>query len=203
MSIDEIYKSPKDVESDRMTARFLVLGYGVHVARFYGVEGFWMEFGVNTGETINFIARRERVNTIYGFDSFAGLPEDWIEGYPKGCFNTNGRKPKVENNVELVEGLFQKSLIPFMEEFTKVDKGEAPVSFLHIDSDLYSSAKFVLETLKNRIVRGTVICFDEMINFPNYQEHEFRAFNEFLEETGKKAFPLCHNNYEQVAFQIN
>jgi hypothetical protein len=42
----------------------------------------WLEFGVATGTTINYISRFTN-DKVYGFDSFEGLPENWREGYDK------------------------------------------------------------------------------------------------------------------------
>jgi hypothetical protein len=41
------------------------------------VDGLYAEFGVNNGGTIAYIARQKPAQTIHGFDSFEGLPEDW------------------------------------------------------------------------------------------------------------------------------
>ena len=41
------------------------------------VDGHYLEFGVFTGGTIRFIARRIGQRIIHGFDSFKGLPEAW------------------------------------------------------------------------------------------------------------------------------
>ncbi len=54
------------------------------------VEGAYLEMGVCTGITINFITALNPERTIYGFDSFEGLPSAW-EGrsdlqIPKGVF---------------------------------------------------------------------------------------------------------------------
>lgn len=49
------------------------------------VEGLILEFGVWRGGTINHIAGKTK-RTVYGFDSFEGLPEDWFTGVPKGHF---------------------------------------------------------------------------------------------------------------------
>lgn len=55
----------------------------------------------------------------------------------------------------------------------------------------------------DNIVSGTVIVFDEFYNYPGAQEHEFRAFQEFLERTRKKPVYLADNQYfEQAAVQI-
>ena len=39
----------------------------------------------------------------------------------------------------------------------------------------------VFDLLGNRIVPGTIIVFDEYLNYPGWQEHEYRAFQEFLQ----------------------
>ena len=65
-------------------------------------------------------------------------------------------------------------------------------AFIHIDSDLYSSAKTVLTLLQKQIVSGTVIVFDEYFNYPNWQQHEFRAFQEFVRD--------CDIHYEYIAY---
>jgi hypothetical protein len=39
----------------------------------------------------------------------------------------------------------------------------------------------VLEGLAAHIVSGTVILFDEYLNYPGWQEHEFKAFAEYVE----------------------
>ena len=143
-------------------------------------KGLFLEFGVFSGRTINIIAgsvEKEGI-IVHGFDSFEGLPEDWNDSAKKGTFNMDGLLPIVNNNVQLHKGWFDDSLPVFLKE----NKGN--VSFLHIDSDLYSSAKTVLSLLKKQIVPGTFILFDEYFNYPSFEQHELKAFHEFLEETG-------------------
>ena len=55
---------------------------------------------------------------------------------------------------------------------------------MHIDCDLYSSTRTVLSLLEPRIVPGTIIVFDEYLNYPGWQAHEKRAFAEFVGRTG-------------------
>ena len=52
-----------------------------------------------------------------------------------------------------------------------------PVALLHLDSDIYSAAIFVLRTLiaDHRIVSGTVIVFDELFNYCGFENHESLA----------------------------
>lgn len=75
--------------------------------------------------------------------------------------------------------------------------------FLHIDCDLYSSTKVVFDFLKNQIVKGTVIVFDEYFNYPGWQNGEFKAFKEFVIQNNVEYEYLTYNRYhEQVAVII-
>lgn len=160
--------------------------------------------GVCTGKTINFIAALNPTKTIYGFDSFEGLPEDWVRKdkvMKKGTFGYKKRNfiPPVLNNVKLYQGWFKDSLPLFVKNILK----NAPIAFLHVDSDIYSSAHEALEIFKDNIVPGTIIVFDEFYNYPGFENHEWKAFQEFLKSTGWKAQYLAYNkNHEQVAVKI-
>ena len=137
-------------------------------------SGLIAEFGVATGRTINHIARLRPEDIIHGFDSFEGLPEDWTSRMPKGFF-ARSSVPKVQNNVNLHVGWFNDTLPKF-----KAEHGNTPLQLLHIDSDLYSSAVTILETLKDNIVPGTVIIFDEYLNYPGWELDEFKAWQEHV-----------------------
>ena len=54
-----------------------------------------------------------------------------------------------------------------------------------MDCDLYSSTKTVFNLLKDKIVAGTVIVFDEYFNYLGWEQGEHKAFREFLAETGR------------------
>jgi hypothetical protein len=138
-------------------------------------DGQYLEFGVFRAYTINYIAALVPEKIIYGFDSFLGLPEDWL-WLPRGEFSTAGQLPSVLDNVKLIQGWFQDTLPKF---------NKSPIAFLHMDCDLYSSAKYVLDTLENYIVPGTIIAFDDFPYFPGSEQHEYRAFWEFVKRTGK------------------
>jgi len=137
-------------------------------------SGLIAEFGVATGRTINHIARLKPKDIIHGFDSFEGLPEDWTSRMPKGFFRRTA-VPKVRENVKLHIGWFNITLPGFKAKY-----GNTPLQLLHIDSDLYSSAVTILNTLKDNIVPGTVIIFDEYINYPGWELDEFKAWQEHV-----------------------
>ncbi|CAN0492609.1 unnamed protein product, partial [Phaeothamnion confervicola] len=142
-------------------------------------DGLYGEFGVFTGLSINHMARslRDRRITIHGFDSFEGLKEDWRgTWFAKGAFDVGGKLPRVLPNVTLIKGWFDDTVPAFLG-----DHPDQPFSFIHIDSDTFESATLILDLLKDRIVKGTVIVFDEYLGFPNWQKGEFRAWRDFVE----------------------
>jgi hypothetical protein len=150
------------------------------------------EFGVFMGGSINHIARMT-AQQVFGFDSFEGLPERWWDGANKGAFAVP-KLPKVRKNVTLVKGWFNETLPGFLSQ------NRGLIGFLHIDSDLYSSAKTIFAMLEPRLKPGTVIVFDEYFNYPEWQEGEYKAFMEFVDQTGLSfEFLGYHRNEEQVA----
>jgi len=143
-------------------------------------DGLWLEFGVFQGRDIRVLSEYTD-QTVYGFDSFEGLPADWTFFQRKGRFSLSGRPPEVPENVQLVQGWFEDTLPGFLE------KHPEPIAFLHIDSDLYSSAKYVLSQLADRLTLGTVILFDDFLNYPGWREGEAKAFFEFVNSSGTNA----------------
>ena len=157
-------------------------------------DGLILEFGVWKGASINRIALMKSKKTIYGFDSFKGLPEDWRIDVKKDAFKLNAL-PKTFPNVKLIEGLFEDTLPDFLNEH-----GEH-AAFIHIDSDLYSSAAVILKSLRDRIVPATIIVFDEYFNFIDWQNGEYKAFREFSELNNVKYKYIGYSN-QSVAIKI-
>lgn len=159
-------------------------------------EGLIAEFGVFEGKTINHIASLVPHETIFGFDSFEGLPEYWTGYYyVKKWFDKQGKLPHVKPNVKLIKGWFDATVPPFFKEQNK------PISIFHFDADLYSSTKIVLDHAKPYIQSGTIFIFDEFFNYPNYQQHEYKAFFEFIEET-KMNYDFIAYSGSQVAVKL-
>lgn len=160
------------------------------------VAGHYLEFGVFTGGTIRFLAKRIAQNVIHGFDSFEGLPQDWA-GFTLGSrtFDVRGRLPRVPANVRLHRGWFEQSLPRWLAE------SPGPVAFIHVDCDLYSSTKTIFDLLASRIQPGTVILFDEYFNYPNWKQHEFKAFQEYV-TANKVKYDYLAFARQQVAVKI-
>lgn len=145
-----------------------------HATRNALATGMILEFGVFSGFTINRFAAQLPDRALFGFDSFQGLPETWISVWKKGAFRRS-EIPKVRDNVKLVVGWFDQTLPHFLN-----DHPNESVALLHIDCDLYSSTSTVFSLLADRIVSGTLIVFDEYLNYPGWRLHEYKAFQELV-----------------------
>jgi hypothetical protein len=159
-------------------------------------DGHCLEFGVYSGGSLRYIAERLGKRPVHGFDSFEGLPDNW-KGFNliKGAFSRQGRLPKVPANATLHRGWFDQSLPRWLELNT------GPVAFIHVDCDLYSSTRTIFELLAPRIAVGTIIVFDEYFGYPNWQQHEFKAFQEYV-KTNNVAYEYLAYSRLQVAVRI-
>lgn len=144
------------------------------------LNGEWLEFGVWKGVSINIISKHTK-KTVYGFDSFEGLPNNG-NGEWKDNFDVKGKFPEVNSNVKLIKGWFNETI----QTFKKDVLGDKPIAFLHIDCDIYSSTKTIFNMLKSNIVPGTVIVFDELLHYVGFENHELKAFYEFVTENNIK-----------------
>jgi tetratricopeptide (TPR) repeat protein len=163
-----------------LSADFRLFGCSGHLLRHAvaqaGKAGLVLEFGVRRGTSITHIAEAAG-QPVHGFDSFEGLPEGW-GSQPQGSFTTEMELPPVPANVTLHAGWFEDTLAPFLAE------QPGPVRFVNIDCDIYSSARTVLTGLADRLRPGSILVFDEFIGNQTWREHEYKAFQEFVAETG-------------------
>lgn len=155
----------------------------------------YLEFGVASGTSMRFWAKNltDPRAELHGFDSFEGLPESggiW----QKGQFDAGGKVPQIDDaRVRFHKGWFDATLPAF-------DIPEHDVLIVNVDADLYSSTIFVLRELRPYFQRGTFLYFDEM----NHVEHEPRAFDEFMKESGLRFDGLCADQtLAFVAFQCH
>ena len=142
-------------------------------------DGLTIELGVAGGSSLRFLAS-QTAGPIYGFDSFAGLPEDWQPSFRTGSFAQARLPANLPPNAHLVIGMFDDTLPAFVAERPE------PVRFLHVDCDLYASTKAGFAAFGSRLAAGSVIVFDEFLNYPGWRDHEYRAFCEFIDATGRR-----------------
>lgn len=149
------------------------------------------EFGVWEGKSIKIFAQKLPEGAIFGFDSFRGLPVSWTGTHTRaGYFDLGGKIPNSISGVNLVEGLFSESFPNFYHNFPL--ERDHRIDLLHMDADIYESTKEALIFFAARIRSGSLILFDEFFGYPNWRQHEFRAFNEFCNENRIK--------FEYIAF---
>ena len=56
----------------------------------------------------------------------------------------------------------------------------------------------------DRLAPDAVLVFDEFFNYPGWQQHEFRAWMEFVEKTGRTFEYLAYTgNNEQVVVRLH
>lgn len=174
-----------------------------YVMRQIPEKGLILEFGVNKGYSINALATLTD-RTVHGFDSFEGLPDDaeiptFSDGgqkWFKGKMDRGGSLPEVRENVRLHKGWFDAVLPDFYRSHNEA------VALMHIDSDIYTSAKCVLDCSREHIVDGTIIIFDEYLNYEGWQRHEHRALLEFAAETGLSYEFIAYNYDGGVAIKV-
>jgi predicted O-methyltransferase YrrM len=159
--------------------------------------GLALEFGVAGGTTLAIIAEAVAGDRpVVGFDWFAGLPETWRTGYPAGEFAQE--PPSDIPGASVVTGLFEDTLPGFLAET------DEPIVFMHLDADLYSSTSTVLDLAGERLAPDAILVLDEFFNYPGWQEHEFRAWNEFIARTGRTFDYLAYTgNNEQVVVRLH
>ena len=168
------------------------------------IDGYWMEMGVRGGRSVAWLLEKYPNQEYHGFDSWEGLPEKWDIGagpiYQKGDMNVD--MPDFPDNIKLHKGWFKDSLPVWKKQYT------GPIAFIHIDSDLYSSCKTTLEELNEQIVPGTILAFDEFINFrltkklQNWYKHEWKAFVEWIHRYNRKVEPLTRNFAYQASCRV-
>lgn len=190
--------SMKSIDSDRKLN--IKQAYKMTKRRYGAV----LEFGVMSGRTLAVLAALNDPLSVYGFDSFEGLPEEWIknplEVYPGGSFKTD---PAIlPENTVLYKGWFKDTIPQWLEDHN------SSIKLIHIDCDLYSSTKDILFNLNDRILKGTILVFDEMYNWNNPEEytewdqHEFKALKEWMKTFGRRIEPLFRSNHEQVTIRV-
>lgn len=159
------------------------------------LPGDFAEFGVWKGTSANFIFPLMKLHQkLHLFDSFEGLPHDWEEvndPYPKGTFKLEADKiPTFKDpRIILYKGWFEDTLPSFVLQQT-------PLAFVHIDCDLYSSAKTVLTYIDKLLVPGTLIVFDE------WPWGEEKAFKEHCEIANREFRIISKTKTAQIGIEV-
>ncbi|PWH81813.1 hypothetical protein DIS18_14145 [Algibacter marinivivus] len=153
-----------------------------------------LEFGVANGAGLmNIIKIAKKVTKvtginieIFGFDTGKGMPapldfRDHPEYYTTGDFpmNRDLLEQNTKNNATLIYGTVKDTI----NDFKKTISPEAPIGFISVDVDYYSSTKEVFELLDSKpehFLPLTYIYFDD-ITLPHHNDKcgELLAIKEF------------------------
>ena len=126
------------------------------------VPGNILEVGVWRGGTAALLAHTAPEKTVYAADTFRGVVKaaDW-EHYVDGAHADTSREVVIDllkgkvgaKNYVILEGIFP--------EETGSAVSEEAFSLVHIDVDVYESARDVYEFVWNKMTVGGVIVFDD------------------------------------------
>lgn len=156
----------------------------------------YFEFGVAGGYSFKWWLQNNSnpASRFFGFDTFEGLPEKW-GAFEKGSMAYTLESLEItDTRAGFYKGLFQETLIPFLEKYDASNK-----KLIHIDSDLFSSALFVMTQLYRFLKPGDILLFDEFA----VPQHEFLAFKIFTESFYVDYEVIgAANNYLFVAVKI-
>ena len=168
------------------------------------IKGDIVECGVFTGGSLALISKYQRLysikSKIYGFDTFEkGFENPTLT---EKDITIGGKKLQVSGPNNPVKSNFYPSLEMVRENIENFSGNKEPdlnlikgdvlktlkdednlpkkISFLRLDTDLYSLTKFQLEILFPRLVKGGVLHIDDYGMFPGVQN----AIDEYFE--GKK-----------------
>ena len=126
-----------------------------------------------TGTTLKIIADAVAGDrTVVGFDVLHRLARDLAHRFPGGRIRAG--IPDVPG-AEVVAGLFEDTLPGFLA------RNEEPVAFVHVDCDLYSSTKTVLDLVGDRLAPDAVLVFDEFFNYPGLAAARVPGLDRFVE----------------------
>ena len=157
----------------------------------------YLEFGVFRGWSLKhwLDINRHPDSRFFGFDSFKGLPERWMDGREAGHFNRDGQPPQIDDpRVKWVIGLFQETLPGFLKTF----RNERQV-VVHIDCDLYGGTMFALSSLHTFMPPGTVVFFDEFYDV----QHEFAGFYDYTKVFMREWEAVAYRDaYVQAAVRL-
>ncbi len=134
------------------------------------LEGALIEVGVYRGGTGALIAERARLcgitDTVYLCDTFKGVVKANAKDsrYVGGEFEDTSRE-RVE---ELVKGRFQLDNVRILEGIFPEDTAglieDGKFRFCHVDVDVYTSAKDIVEWIWDKLEIGGIIVFDDYGN---------------------------------------
>ncbi len=152
--------------------------------------GVIMEFGVEFGSTLNLLTNLRSIyepynysRKIIGFDTFSGFTKNLSKnekkiGWRKGDYSVPKNYKKILDKIlsfneqvsvlnhikkfELVEGDASKTLPKYLQS-----NQQTIIAMAIFDMDVYKPTKIILNKIKKRLFKGSVLVFDEL-NHPEF-----------------------------------
>lgn len=205
--VDESLRANNASELDSDVATFLFCREYVLTN---GLLGDVIEFGFCAGRSLSFLAALFNTRKVWAFDSLNGI-DHWRPNFESGTFAYRSKDnfPFLPlANTSLIIGDIVDTLKEFLVSELKPEK----ICFVHIDTDTYDVCLFILRELsKHQDIETTLFLCDEYYNYSSSQDgttdygewenHEFKAVNEFAAEQKLNIRYLAYNaNHQQVAF---
>jgi SAM-dependent methyltransferase len=158
---------------------------------------YFLEFGVHTGSTLNIFADivYKYNRKVVGFDSFLGQNDDW-PGYSekKSNFKFDVKNLKLRNNASIIVGQVEDTLLPFLK------KKNPKIVFAHLDLDHYPSTAFVLKSIKNYLVPGSILLFNMIHNYSGWELGTIKALEDNFQQNEYKF--IFFSSKTQAAIKI-
>lgn len=183
-------------------SKYLAIKKALYITAHEQINGNYLEFGVFTGSSFNYaIKANKNIEKIFGetnceyigFDSFKGFgevkDEDIHPGFTDQFFSVNERKV-IKNinkiakgeNFRLIKGFYQNTIKNKTTEDLEIFNKSRVIM---IDCDLKESTQLALEFIKPSLQEGTIILFDDFLDYKGSMEKgECGAFEDF-----KKKYP--------------
>jgi tetratricopeptide (TPR) repeat protein len=132
------------------------------------------EFGVWRGASFRHLIAA--FGCGFGFDTFAGLPEDWHDTR-RGSYSSDGEVPTVEGGT-FIAGRFEDTLPHFFATARPL------ASVVNLDADLYSATRCALDHAQAVMDARTLLVFDEFLMNDDWEQDEYRALEDFCRARG-------------------
>jgi hypothetical protein len=171
------------------------------------VPGAICEFGVYEGDWLKIISDHMMdiglKRTVYGFDSFVGLPPPKeqldISGFEEGQYAADydtvyKRLECGTRDIKLIKGWFSETLS------SSVALDILQIAYARIDCDLYEPAVQCLEYLEPRLSDNSVLVFDDWSWW--FGHGEARAFFEWAERSGLKFEFLAYTSWIHLYLRV-
>ena len=185
-----------NAKRDLLPAKHKLLQFAVNLIGNCPIN--YLEFGVRAGVSMKVVtsAQLHQNSKFYGFDTFEGLPEDWVsfwgnkksKMFGKGAMAVEQLPVFDDRRIKLFKGVFQDTLASALKTINQEN-----LAFINIDCDIYTGALYALTMCHPYLKSGSLIYFDEFYDPLN----EFAAFNDYIRSYYLKSkFTLVGRAYD-------